>query len=92
MGAAVRVSPPDQPGTHFYEFSKDGRWAFHTFSRFGQPPVIELVQLPEHKVIRTLAGNVGLREKVAGLKPCASEFFRITLSNCPPLDAWCIKP
>jgi len=91
-GAAVRVSPPDQPGTHSYEFSRDGRWAFHTFSRFGQPPVIELVQLPGHKVIRTLANNAGLHEKVAGLKPCATEFFRVNFSNGPPLDAWCIKP
>ena len=88
----MRVSPADQPGTHSYEFSKDGRWAFHTFSRFGQPPVIELVQLPDHKVIRALAGNAGLREKLAGLKPCASEFFRVDISNGPPLDAWCIKP
>jgi dipeptidyl-peptidase-4 len=91
-GAAVRVSPPDQPGTHSYQLSKDGRWAFHTFSRFGQPPVIELVELPGHKVIRTLAGNAGLREKLAGLKPCATEFFRVNISNGPPLDAWCIKP
>lgn len=91
-GELTRVSPPDQPGTHAYEFSKDGRWAFHTFSRFGQPPVIELVRLPDHQVIRVLAGNEGLREKMAGLKPCTSEFFRVTIPNCLPLDAWCIKP
>ncbi|MSU36365.1 MAG: S9 family peptidase [Pedosphaera sp.] len=92
MGAAVRVSPSDQPGTHSYNFSKDGRWAFHTYSRFGQAPVIELVQLPDHKVIRTLAGNTALREKLAALKPCPTEFFRVNISNCPSLDAWCIKP
>lgn len=91
-GNVVRVSPQDQQGTHSYDFSKDGRWAFHTYSRFGQPPVIELVQLPDHKVIRTLAGNAGLREKMATLKPCSTEFFRVNISNCPPLDAWCIKP
>ena len=91
-GEAVRVSPPDQQGTHSYNLSKDGHWAFHTYSRFGQPPVIELVQFPDHKVIRTLAANDGLREKLAALKPCATEFFRVTISDCPPLDAWCIKP
>ncbi|MBL9137884.1 MAG: S9 family peptidase [Verrucomicrobiales bacterium] len=89
---AARVSPEDQQGTHSYEFSGDGRWAFHTFSRFGQPPVIELVQFPEHRVVRTLVGNAGLREKVAGLKPCATEFFRVHLSQGPSLDAWCIRP
>ena len=29
---------------------------------------------------------------MAGLKPCATEFFRVNISNGPPLDAWCIKP
>lgn len=91
-GEVTRVSPTGQQGTHSYEFSKDGRWAFHTFSRFGQPPVIELVQLPDHKVIRVLAGNTGLFDKLAGLKPCSTEFFRIPISDCVPFDAWCIKP
>ena len=91
-GSVTRVSPADQPGTHSYDCSKDCRWALHTYSRFGQPPVIELVQLPEHKVLRTLVSNARLREKLAALKPCATEFFRVNISNGPPLDAWCIKP
>ena len=91
-GEVVRVSPSAQQGTHSYEFSQDGRWAFHTFSQFGQPPVIELVCLPDHQVIRVLADNAGLRDKLAGLKPCANEFFRIAIPDCVPLDAWCIKP
>jgi dipeptidyl-peptidase-4 len=91
-GEVTRVSPTGQQGTHSYEFSKDGRWAFHTFSRFGQPPVINLVQLPDHKVIRVLAGNTGVRDKLAGLKPCSTEFFRIPISDSVPFDAWCIKP
>ena len=33
-GEVERVSPADQPGTHSYDLSKDGRWAFHTFSPF----------------------------------------------------------
>jgi dipeptidyl-peptidase-4 len=91
-GVMVRVSPQDQPGTHAYEMSKGCRWAFHTYSRFGQPPVVELVRLPEHQVVRVLTDNASLRAKVAELKPCASEFFRVGLSNGVQLDAWCIKP
>ncbi len=91
-GAVLRVSPKDQPGTHAYEMSKDCRWAFHTYSRFGQPPVIELVSLPDHKVIRVLAGNAKLRAKLAELKACPSEFFRVGITNGVQLDAWCIKP
>jgi dipeptidyl-peptidase 4 len=91
-GQAERVTPLDQPGTHSYALSKDSHWAFHTYSRMGQPPVIDLVHLPDHKLIRVLANNAKLRAKVAELKPCASEFFRVGLSNGVPLDAWCIKP
>ena len=32
-----RVTPEDQPGTHFYDFSPDLRWAFHTYSTFDTP-------------------------------------------------------
>ena len=91
-GALLRVSPEDQPGAHSYEMSKGCRWAFHTYSRFGQPPVIELVSLPDHKVIRVLAGNARLRAKLAELKACPSEFFRVSITDGVQLDAWCIKP
>ncbi len=29
-----RLTPADQPGTHAYQVSPDGRWAFHTYSTF----------------------------------------------------------
>jgi len=38
-----RVGPADQPGTHRYDFSPDARWAFHTYSTFDTPPVIDLL-------------------------------------------------
>ncbi|MBN2408236.1 MAG: DPP IV N-terminal domain-containing protein, partial [Candidatus Aminicenantes bacterium] len=52
-----RISPVDQPGTHSYQISPTAEWAFHTYSAFGVPPVTELVRLPKHTVVRTLAGN-----------------------------------
>ncbi len=91
-GAVARVSPPDQPGTHAYALSPDSRWAFHTYSRFGQPPVIELVRLPEHKVVRVLADNAVLRGRLAELKCVTPEFFRVDIGGGVQLDAWCIKP
>ena len=91
-GRVECVSPKDQPGSHSYEMSPDCRWAFHTHSRFGQPPVIELVRLPEHKVIRVLADNSQLFARLAALRRCASEFLRVDIGNGVALDAWCIKP
>ncbi len=91
-GRLTRVTPGDQGGTHEYHLSPDGRWAFHTFSRMGQPPRIELVGLPEHKVLRTVTENAPLREKLSRLKPCPHEFFRVDIGGGVQLDAWCIKP
>jgi dipeptidyl-peptidase-4 len=91
-GGVERVSPVGQDGWHAYKFSPDAHWAFHTFSSVGQPPVIALVSLPEHKMIRVLAGNTSLREKLAVLHSRPHEFFKVKIGNGVSVDAWCIKP
>jgi dipeptidyl-peptidase-4 len=91
-GTCVRVSPMDQPGTHGYDLSKDGRWAIHTYSRMGQPPRMDLVKLPEHTVVRALTDTTALCAKLAELKPCPTEFFRVDIGDGVQCDAWCIPP
>lgn len=91
-GPCERVSPQDQSGTHGYDLSKDGRWAIHTYSRMGQPPRMELVRLPEHTVVRALTDTSALCAKLAALKPCPAEFFRVDIGNDVQCDAWCITP
>jgi dipeptidyl-peptidase-4 len=86
------VTPPDQPGTHQYEISPDGLWAIHTASSFDSPPTVEMLSLPEHKLVRTLVDNKKLREKLQALKRTPSEFFRIDIGDGVALDGWCIKP
>lgn len=89
---AVRVTPLDQPGTHAYQFSPNGQWAFHTFSSFGRPPITELVSLPDHRVVRTLVGNAKLRAKLDALEGDRGEFFRVEIGKGVVLDGWCLKP
>ena len=64
---AVRVSPAPAAGTHSYRVSPDARWAFHTYSHFDSPSVIDLVQLPSHRVVRTLVDNAKQRAAVGPL-------------------------
>lgn len=91
-GREERLSPYNQRGTHEYEMSPDSRWAFHTYSSIDTPPVIDLVQLPEHKVVRTLVDNASLRMKVAALRRKPTEFFRADIGGGVQLDGWRMKP
>ena len=91
-GKPERVSPATQPGTHSYDFSPDVCWAFHTYSTFDTPPAIELVQLPEHRVVRVLEENRELRAKLAQLIKQPTEFFKLDIGSGVVMDAWMIKP
>ena len=91
-GEPERVTPMDQPGTHDYDFSPDAKWAFHTYSTFDTPPVTELVQLPEHRVVRLLEDNKDLRHKMESLITQPTEFFQLDIGGGVVLDAWMIKP
>lgn len=90
-GPPERITPPGARGTHDYEISDDGHWAFHTYSTFDQPPVTELVELPSHQVIRVLEANAELTSKAAPLIE-KTEFLQIDLGAAAQLDAWMIKP
>jgi dipeptidyl-peptidase-4 len=90
--APERVTPTNQPGTHDYDFSPDCKWAFHTYSTFDTPPVTELVQLPEHRVVRVLEDNAALRAKMKPLLSQPTEFFQLKIDGGVVMDAWMIKP
>ncbi|MBN8246444.1 MAG: S9 family peptidase [Verrucomicrobia bacterium] len=91
-GPAERLTPEGQPGWHTYDVSPDCRWAVHTWSTFTMPPTVELVSLPDHRVVRVLTDNHKLREKLSALKQPAAEFLRIDIGGNVSLDAWRIRP
>jgi dipeptidyl-peptidase-4 len=87
-----RLTPAELRGTHSYQVAPDGKWAIHTYSNIERPPVIDLVQLPGHQVVRTLVENARLRAKIDGLRPVTREFFRVAVEDGTELDGWVIKP
>jgi len=91
-GEPKRVTPMDQPGIHDYDFSPNAKWAFHTYSTFDTPPVTELVQLPDHRVVRVLEDNKKLRKKMESLISQPTEFFQLKIGGGVVMDAWMIKP
>jgi dipeptidyl-peptidase-4 len=90
--AAQRLSPANQPGTHSYVLAPRGELAIHTYSTFNKVPLTDIVQFPGHTTVRTLIDNKELQERLAALKQCPKEFFRVDIGDGIQLDGWMIKP
>lgn len=87
-----RVSPKDQRGFHDYQISADGSLAIHTFSSFDNPPVIDLVRLPNHERVRVLVDNQKVREVYAKVDKGKNEFFHVRTDDGHTLDGWAMYP
>ena len=92
QGTPARVTPAGQAGTHKYDVSPDARFAIHTFSTYDKPPVVDLVRLPSHQVVRVLEDNKALAAAVAPLTTPAVEFFQVDIGDGVRLDGWMLKP
>jgi dipeptidyl-peptidase 4 len=91
-GIPMRVTPGGARGTHAYDISPDGRFAIHTFSTTERPPVVDLVKLPSHQVVRVLEDNKDVAAAVAPFTTPAAEFFQVDLGDGVKLDGWMLKP
>ena len=87
-----RLTPTDQPGTHDYDIAPGGNWAFHTYSTFDQPPITELVSLPDHRRVRLLEERSGLQARAREVVHQPTEFLSLDLGEGVEVDAWLLKP
>ncbi len=87
-----RITPAAQKGWHAYQISPNGRYAIHSGSAADSPPVVELVDLPQHSTKRVLAENAELRKRFGELQKTPTEFFRVDIGDDVSLDGWCLKP
>ncbi len=91
-GKPERVTPADQPGSHMYQVSPDGQWAFHSYSRFDVPTMSELIHLPDHKQTRLFDDGAAMRERIAPFAKPPVEFFQVDIGDGIKLDGWMVKP
>lgn len=91
-GTMVCITPEEQRGTHDYKFSPDVQWAFHTYSTLDSPPIVELVELPGHRVVKVLEENQELRGRMRQLITHPTEFLQLDIGGGISVDAWLIKP
>lgn len=90
-GKATRITPKDQPGTHNYQISPNGKWALHTFSNAGFRRVRERISLPDHRTLDEAEGVAALWAKHDASKNRV-EFFQVTTSEGVTMDGWMVKP
>jgi dipeptidyl-peptidase-4 len=91
-GMPERVTPAALTGTHSYDIGPTGTLAFHTYSRFDRPPVTDVVDLSNHRVLRTLTDTSALVAKLAPVVKPPVEFFAIDIGGGVTLDSWMLKP
>jgi dipeptidyl-peptidase-4 len=91
-GTLELVTPAGPAGTHNYEISDDGRWAFHTFSSPELVPRTELVSLPDHTTQRVLEDNTAVREAFEAIARAPIESFRVAVADGVEVDGWMVTP
>ena len=91
-GTLERVTPKEQSGTHNYDFAPNRKYAFHTYSTFDKPPTVELVEIPSHRIIKTLERNVTLKKRAESVISRPTEFIQLDIGDGITVDAWMIKP
>jgi len=91
-GIPQRLSPLDDVGHHSYIISPNSNYAIHTFSNATTPPQIDVVSLPDHKVLRVLENNVALKSKRTTFNIPDKEFFKLNVTDELAFDGWMIKP
>lgn len=89
-GAAERVSPANQEGSHDYELSPAATYARHIFSNYYTAYTDEWISLPDHK---GLNGENKVNDKLAkASKNNGIEFFKVKTIDGIEMDGWMVKP
>ena len=87
-----RVTPADQPGTHDYQVAAGGRWALHKYSRFDEPPVTDMIRLRDHRSMRVVVPQSGLKQALDKVVGAKLEFFEVEIEPGVSLDGWLLRP
>ncbi|HKV76449.1 MAG TPA: S9 family peptidase [Gemmatimonadales bacterium] len=91
-GKPERLSPMDQAGTHFYSLAPGARYGMHWYSKFGVPTTIDLVSLPKHETVRSIADNAKVKATIAALAKGPANFVRVDAGDGVALDGYIMRP
>ncbi|MCG8696786.1 MAG: S9 family peptidase [Bacteroidales bacterium] len=86
------ITPIVNKAWHSYDISHDAEFAFHTYSTIENPPVTELIELPSHKVLKTVVSNKKVKENLKVLRKKPVRFFQVTTKDDIILDGYMMLP
>ena len=89
-GKMELLSPEVLQGTHDYSFSKNGKYARHTFTNHYTPRSTEFIEVASHEALtdkESIIKNLSSLEKEKKV-----EFFKVTTADNVEMDGWMIKP
>ena len=87
-----RITPADSPGWNTYRIAPQVQYATHGVSQFLTPAAFNFIKLPSHEVVRPLADNARLRQKLATLRLPGTRFVKLPIADGVELDGWLMTP
>ena len=90
-GKLIRVTPEILEGSHNYQISTKGKYAFHSFSNYFTRPMQAIVSLPNHKFINE-EQNMIKKYEPEKKEDHPLEFFEITTIDNVTMEGWIVKP
>jgi len=87
-----RITPIESSGINTYNISPNGKYAFHFNRSALQPMKVNLISLPDHKVIKSMISNQSYSKQLQNLDLPTVEFFEVETEENIKIDARMIKP
>ncbi len=89
-GKSKLVTPIHLQGTHDYNFSSNGKIAFHSFTNHYTPRLTEQILVGDHSPLQPDESISGKLE--ATVEEPTTEFFTITTTTDVTMNGWMVKP
>lgn len=91
-GKLTKITLGNFEGVNTYNVAPNGQYAIHSFTNAHTPRTVQLVNLPDHKSIKTLVSNQNLKDQLNSLKLPETSFFQVTTASGIEMDARMTKP
>ncbi|MFT5216509.1 MAG: dipeptidyl-peptidase-4 [Glaciecola sp.] len=91
-GNVKRVTPEIYEGVNNYSFAPNGKYAKHIHQSTKEVRTAHLVELPSHKIIKTLADNKAYKAKLSSLELPEIKFTKVTTEEGIDIDVRMVLP